>query len=112
VIVFIGAALDTTGGAGATSSLGVAITNSLDFSVAAVNVMQLTDIQTLVAANFAGTASATKIKVGATKFFVVADVAGDADEIQNLYYVDGTTSITLVGTLNEGALVDANFVTA
>ncbi len=115
---FIAATKDIAGGAIAiTSSLGVSIANSLDYGTNVVNVITLADIQTLTAANFAGTASATAIKTAASaKYIVIGDVAADADTIQNIYYVstDGANAatVTLVGTMNEFTIVTANLTTA
>lgn len=102
-------------GAVKAASLGVKIADSLDAS--ALNVIGLTDIQTLTSANFGAAASASVIKTAAsTKMFVVADVAGDSDNIQNLYYVEtsagNVATVNLVGTVSEGTLHADNFVTA
>lgn len=96
-------------------NLNVTIAGSLNASF--MNVVSLTDIQDLTAANFGGSASALVIKTAANKsLFVVADVAGDEDAIQNLYYVitngSNEATVTLVGTINEGTLHADNFVTA
>ena len=115
---FIAATKDIAGGAIAiTSSLGVSIANSLDYSTNTVNVITLADIQTLTAANFAGTASATAIKTAASsKYIVIGDVALDANTTQNIYYVstDGANAatVTLVGTMNEFTIVTGNLTTA
>lgn len=115
VAAFIGAALDTTAAVGV-SSLGVTISSSLDYTTDNVNVIQLTDIQTLTAANFSLYNTSTTIHLtSSSKFLIAADVAGDVDAIQNLYYVttDDKTdaTVTLVGTLNEGALDATNLFT-
>lgn len=79
----------------------------------AKNVTALTDIQDLTSANFGAVASNTVIKTAAdSKYFIIADKAGDADAIQNMYYVETNASnvatVTLVGTINEGTLDTGN----
>jgi hypothetical protein len=103
---FLGASVDADNGS---STLGVSIAN-LDLTAGGgANVAFLTDIQTLTSANFGSTASATVIKTAASsKYFIIADVAGDADDIMNLYFVTTDTAnvatVTLVGTINEGTV--------
>jgi hypothetical protein len=117
---FLGATIDTTKATAAGDSINVAIGNSLDFdtAVGAVNLIVLSDIQTLVVGNF-GTVGTTKIGLdNNAKVVVIADSAGDADSIMNIYYVvagadgdaDNAASVTLVGTINEVTM--ANIVTA
>jgi hypothetical protein len=103
---FLGASVDADNGS---STLGVSIAN-LDLTAGGgANVAFLNDIQTLTSANFGSTASATVIKTAASsKYFIIADVAGDADDIMNLYFVTTDTAnvatVTLVGTINEGTV--------
>ena len=115
VSTFLGAPVDANNGM---STLGVSIaTLNNNFQASGgtntANVGQLNDIQMLTAANFGATPSSTVIQTAANgRFFVIADVAGDSDAIQNLYFVttDATNiaTVTLVGTLNEGTLIAAN----
>jgi len=95
-------------------SVGATIASGIDAT--ALNVVGLTDIQTLTSANFGAAASNTVIKTAASsKLFVVADLAADVDSVQNLYYVSTDASnvatVTLVGTVNEGTLNADNFTT-
>ena len=121
VKAFIGAAIDTTAANAALDSVNVSIADSLDYHTDTVNVIALNDIEDLAVTNF-GTAADGKIQLANDgKAFVVADVAGDADNIMNLYYVtagsDATgnaASVELVGVINENDLanvVENNFVT-
>ncbi len=102
-------------GAAEAETLGGTIAGSVDAS--AKNVLTLTDIQDLTAANFGGSASATIIKTAASqKLVVIADKAADADSIQNIYYVttdaSNVATVTLVGTINEGTFHTDNIITA
>lgn len=81
------------------------------------NVLELTDVQTLTAANFGAAASATVIKTTANqKLVVFADVNNDADTVENIYFVttdaNNVATVTLVGTINEGTLDATNLLTA
>jgi len=81
------------------------------------NVLTLTDIQDLTAANFGANALATVIKTAANqKLVVIADKAADLDAIQNIYYVttdaSNVATVTLVGTINEGTFHTDNIITA
>jgi len=102
-------------GAAEAETLGGTIAGSVDAS--AKNVLTLTDIQDLSAANFGGTASTTVIKTAASqKLVVIADKAADLDAIQNIYYVttdaSNVATVTLVGTINEGTFHTDNIITA
>jgi hypothetical protein len=106
---FLGATVDADNGS---STLGVMIANSIDLTGGGsnpANVVFLIDIQTLTSSNFGSSASSTVIKTAASsKYFIIADVAGDADDIMNLYFVTTDTNnvatVTLVGTINEGTV--------
>lgn len=96
-------------------TLAATIAGSVDAT--GKTVLTLTDIQVLTAGNFGGTASASVIKTTANqKLFVVSDINGDADDIQNMFFVttdvSNVATVTLVGTINEGAFHANNFVTA
>lgn len=109
--------LKVSGFIGATKAETLAATIAGSVDATGKNVLTLTDIQDLTAANFGGTASATTIKTTANqKLFIVADKAGDLDAIQNMYYVttdaSNVATVTLVGTVNEGTFHADNFVTA
>lgn len=102
-------------GAPEAETLSATIAGSVDAS--AKNVLTLTDIQDLTAANFGGTASTTVIKTTASqKLVVIADKAGDLDAFQNIYYVttdaSNVATVTLVGTINEGTFHTDNIITA
>ena len=102
-------------GAAEAESLNQTIAGSVNAS--ALNVLTLTDIQDLTAANFGATASATVIRTAASqKLVVIADKAADLDAIQDVYYVttdaSNVATVTLVGTINEGTFHTDNIITA
>jgi hypothetical protein len=102
-------------GAAKSATLGATISSSVD--VSSKNVLTLTDIQDLTAANFGANASSTVIKTAASqKLVVIADKANDVDSIQKIYYVttdaSNAATVTLVGTINEGTWDTSNILTA
>lgn len=108
---FLGAAIDASNGA---STLNVGIAAGINLAGAdKANVLQVNNIQNLGVADFAAAVAANKIATAvSSKYVVFADVAGDGDALQNIYFVEtnnaNVATVTLVGTINEGALAVVN----